>query len=157
MALVLQPIGGSVGIGASQTAPAYTLDVGGDVNCSGAFRVNGTAIGAGGGYSGPSTYVSQPSRFVGNNYQNTHGVPCWVNVVMTVNGGGNANALIGATSGSVTATVAQCSNTDAATGGPYTLSFVLPTGWFAGIVTGGGGATIAAMDRVLLRTEISKP
>ena len=37
---------GNVGIG--KTAPGYALDVAGDVNCTGAFRVNGTAIGGGG-------------------------------------------------------------------------------------------------------------
>jgi hypothetical protein len=36
--------GGNVGI--RNTAPAYALDVTGDVNCTGAFRVNGAAIGA---------------------------------------------------------------------------------------------------------------
>jgi hypothetical protein len=45
--LLLQPNSGSVGIG--KTAPAYALDVTGDVNCTGAFRINGTAIGGGGG------------------------------------------------------------------------------------------------------------
>ena len=39
---------GNLGIG---KAAAYTLDVAGDVNCTGAFRVNGVAIG-GGGISG---------------------------------------------------------------------------------------------------------
>ena len=41
--LLLNPSGGNVGIG--KTTPAYALDVTGDVNCTGAFRVNGTAIG----------------------------------------------------------------------------------------------------------------
>jgi hypothetical protein len=40
--LVLNPSGGRVGIG--NTAPAYPLDVAGDVNTSGAFRVNGVAL-----------------------------------------------------------------------------------------------------------------
>ena len=38
-------------VGIANAAPAYQLDVTGDVNCTGAFRVNGTAIG-GGGISG---------------------------------------------------------------------------------------------------------
>jgi Chaperone of endosialidase len=47
--LVLNPAGGRVGIG--KTAPGYALDVVGDCNISGTFRVNGTAIGTGGGGS----------------------------------------------------------------------------------------------------------
>ena len=47
---------GRVAIGASRT-PGYTLDVGGDVNCTGSFRVNGTAISTGGQ---PQTPWAQP-------------------------------------------------------------------------------------------------
>lgn len=43
--LVLQPVVGSVGIG---RAPSYALDVSGDVNCTGTFRVNGTPFSGGG-------------------------------------------------------------------------------------------------------------
>lgn len=39
---------GNGNVGINTTTPAYTLDVSGDVNCSGAFRVNGTPIGGGG-------------------------------------------------------------------------------------------------------------
>ena len=42
-ALLLQPSGGSVAIG--KLSPSSALDVAGDVNCTGAFRVNGAAIG----------------------------------------------------------------------------------------------------------------
>ena len=61
--LVLQPVAGSVGIGASKTAPAYTLDVGGDVNCTGAFRVNGTPISTG-GIAGITCFVNGGSMGV---------------------------------------------------------------------------------------------
>jgi hypothetical protein len=44
--LLINPLGGKVALGKGSTN--YSLDVAGDVNCSGAFRVNGTAIGAGG-------------------------------------------------------------------------------------------------------------
>jgi len=40
MPLLLNPVGGNVGMGTRN--PAYKLDVVGDVNCTGAFRVNGT-------------------------------------------------------------------------------------------------------------------
>jgi hypothetical protein len=52
--------GGNVGIGVS--SPAYKLDVSGDVNISGTFRVNGTPIGTGGGGisgSGTTNYISK--------------------------------------------------------------------------------------------------
>jgi hypothetical protein len=42
MPLLLNPAGGNVGMGTRN--PAYKLDVTGDVNCTGAFRVNGTAL-----------------------------------------------------------------------------------------------------------------
>lgn len=38
---------GNVGI--NNASPSYKLDVGGDINITGAFRINGTAIGTGGG------------------------------------------------------------------------------------------------------------
>lgn len=43
--LLLNASGGAVGI--NKTAPAYALDVAGDINCTGAFRVNGVGIGGG--------------------------------------------------------------------------------------------------------------
>src|SRR5204863_948599 len=45
--LLLNGLGGGVRVG-SATAPGYALDVTGDVNVSGAFRVNGAPISAGG-------------------------------------------------------------------------------------------------------------
>jgi hypothetical protein len=46
--LLLQPAGGLCGIGGSKQ-PAYAVDVTGDVNVTGAYRVNGTPIVTGGG------------------------------------------------------------------------------------------------------------
>jgi len=37
---------GSLGIGTSKTSPSYAIDAAGDINCTGAFRVNGTALSA---------------------------------------------------------------------------------------------------------------
>ena len=44
--LALNPLGGNVAIGTAN--PQYKLDVAGDINCTGTFRVGGVAIGSGG-------------------------------------------------------------------------------------------------------------
>jgi hypothetical protein len=52
--LVLQPAGATAqpaGVGIGQNKPAYPLDVVGDVNITGVYRVNGVAISTGGGGS----------------------------------------------------------------------------------------------------------
>jgi hypothetical protein len=59
--LILQPLGGKIGIG--NNSPAYTVDVVGDVNVTGAFRVNGTQLSTG-------TVDLTPA----NNWANTVGV-----------------------------------------------------------------------------------
>ena len=41
--ILLNPMGGAVGIGKA-TQPAYALDVVGDINCTGAMRINGTPV-----------------------------------------------------------------------------------------------------------------
>jgi hypothetical protein len=53
--LVLQPRGGNVGIGT--TAPAYKLDVAGDINLTGTLRQNGTAFSAGGQWTTSGTNI----------------------------------------------------------------------------------------------------
>jgi hypothetical protein len=45
--ILLNPLGGNIGV--NKTNPAYAVDVAGDVNVSGAFRVNGVALVTSGG------------------------------------------------------------------------------------------------------------
>ena len=77
--LVLQPRGGYVGI--AKTAPIYALDVGGDVNITGAFRVNGVALSSGG-----VTTQTKPARAIGSIYQNTTGKAMFVVATFSVSG-----------------------------------------------------------------------
>src|SRR5262249_33162683 len=70
-ALVVQASTGYLGVG---TIPSYPLHVIGDVNCTGTYRVNGTAIGGG------ITTQNNVTASRGNNvsYQNTTGKPMYV-------------------------------------------------------------------------------
>jgi hypothetical protein len=74
---------GKVGIG--NTGPSYALDVTGDVNCTGAFRVNGTPISAGGGVTTQSNVTG--SRVGGNIYRNTTGKAMMVNAGVALTAG----------------------------------------------------------------------
>lgn len=73
--LAINPLGGNVGIGTA--SPGSKLDVSGDINCTGAYRVNGTPI-SGGGVTTQSNVTA--SRGVGITYQNTTGKPMMVTV-----------------------------------------------------------------------------
>jgi len=50
--LLLQPSGGNVAIGKGTGGGGFPLDVTGDINCTGAFRINGAAINTAGGLAG---------------------------------------------------------------------------------------------------------
>ena len=63
---------GNTGLGV--TAPTHRLDVAGDVNITGAFRVNGTPVGI--------TTVRYPANVVGQLCQNLTGKPLFVNVCL---------------------------------------------------------------------------
>lgn len=64
---------GNVGI--INSNPAYALDVIGDVNVTGVYRINGVPLAA--GASGP-TVMTRPGKIVGTIYQNTTGKPLYV-------------------------------------------------------------------------------
>jgi hypothetical protein len=80
---------GNVGIGI--TNPAYKLDVAGDVNINGVFRINGTPINTGGGGAGTVTGTGT-----------TNNVPIWTSASALGNSpisisGTNTNILVGST------------------------------------------------------------
>jgi hypothetical protein len=78
-ALLLNPSGGAVGIAKT---PAYALDIAGDCNVTGSFRINGSPI-SGGGITTQSNVTG--SRAQGTVYQNTTGKPMFVSVTSVVN------------------------------------------------------------------------
>jgi hypothetical protein len=96
--IVLEPFGGFVGIGRT-TTPAYMLDVGGDVNCTGAFRVNGTALAGGGVTTGGPV----GGRAVGTTYTNSNPTPLYLSITMNIGSGTFATLTIAGS------TVAQAS------------------------------------------------
>jgi len=119
---------GKLGIG--QGTPTYPLDVLGDVNCTGAFRVNGVALSGGG-----VTTQTQPARALNTIYQNTTGKSIFVNAVVSVPVGGSISALSDSATnpGTIVAAGYNASTTTAAT---VTLPFwVLPGNYYK--VSGG--------------------
>jgi hypothetical protein len=69
--LLLQPNGGNVAINKGTGGGAYALDVTGDINATGAIRINGTAINPSGGIAGISIQI--------NNGSNQPGPFTWLN------------------------------------------------------------------------------
>lgn len=82
--------GGNVGI--NKTNPGYRLDIAGDCNISGTYRVNGTPISGGGG-GALTTVVVNPGRSAGTVYQNTTGKPMFVSITGSVGANGSAMEL----------------------------------------------------------------
>jgi hypothetical protein len=130
--LALNPLGGQVAI--NKTIPSYALDVSGDVNCSGAFRVNGAAIGGG------PTSIANPGRAINAVYQNTSGKVLYVAVGCSIPASSSIAALVGGSSppGSVVAIVDK-----AAAGGGYATVFfiVLPNQYYE-VQSGGSASSI---------------
>jgi hypothetical protein len=70
-------------VGIAKAVPVFALDVVGDVNCTGSFRVNGTAIGSGGSGITAKSIVTG-SRVAGTSYQNSTGKSMFVTIVGNV-------------------------------------------------------------------------
>ena len=121
-------------VGIQKTAPGYPLDVTGDINCSGSFRVGGVAIGTG----GITTQASVGgSRTLGTTYVNG-AKPLFV----TVTGNLGAGVALVAYSDSGALTTVVASNTAPTGGGSVCVSFwVLPGNSFKVTAPSGGIAT----------------
>jgi hypothetical protein len=130
--LILNGLGGGVAVG--KTAAGYALDVSGDCNISGTFRVNGTPLATGGGSF--TTQTNQfGSRALGTNYQNTSGKVMFLAVMVIITVGNNVVAFADAASNPSTQ-VGGAAWT--AGGGSATVCFmVLPGNFYrlAGAVT----------------------
>jgi hypothetical protein len=86
--------------------PGYAMDIAGDCNVTGSFRVNGTAISSGGGLSSQSANLSG-SRALNTVYQNTSGKPMWVSAIVNITGSAGSAYVNTDSSTTPTNTVAQ--------------------------------------------------
>lgn len=80
--------GGTGNVGISNSNAQYKLDVAGDVNCTGTFRVNGVPISTGGGITTQTPLVG--SRVLNTIYRNTTGKAIFVVVCASLTSGGSA-------------------------------------------------------------------
>ena len=92
--LMLNGQGGGVRVG-SAAAPGFALDVTGDVNVSGAFRVNGAPISTGG--SGFTNQNIVTGAAIGTSYQNTSSKTLMVSVTIQMNPGDSVRSEVGPT------------------------------------------------------------
>jgi hypothetical protein len=134
--IILAPTAGNIGIGINANNPAYKLDVAGDVNCTGAFRVNGTAIG--GGIT--TQNVVSGSRALGTVYQNTTGKPMCVHVA--INGAGNAVSAVADSANPPTTTVACAGNGGTTSTNVGVTFWVLPNNYYKAVLAGSGTLAI---------------
>ena len=117
---------GAVGIG---KVPAYSLDVSGDCNITGTYRVNGTPLATGGGGGGITAQsIVTGSRALGGIYQvNPAGKPTFVCVTLNIPSSGAGATAYSDSGSNPSNVVAQMSLSSGANSGVLTLSFwVLP-------------------------------
>lgn len=135
MGISLQPLGGNVGI--ANTNPLYKLDITGDCNISGVYRVNGTPISTGGGgVTTQTTYLSPTRKVDGTAYQNTTGKPMLVAVSVQITNGTIA-AFTDSTSNPTTQ-VNNATNASTSTGNVNVTFWVLPGNYYK--IAGSGGS-----------------
>lgn len=128
-------LGSTVGI--NKAPPGYPLDVAGDINCSGAFRINGTAVGV--GVSTQSANLAGTARVLGSVYQNTG------TKAMRVAATCSCPTVIGLaiytdSAASPTTVVGQTTNGSTNTANQFLSAWVLPGNYYK--VTGGAGASL---------------
>jgi hypothetical protein len=130
---------GRLGIGNS--APGYALDVTGDVNCSGAFRVGGVALATGGG---PTTQTVV-SRALATVYQNATGKPMYVSAQIGINA--TSSTVQAKTDGANPPTTVVSEFANSTVTNWTTLFFiVLPGNYYSVSFQAGSGSVIAWIE-----------
>jgi hypothetical protein len=128
-------------VGILKTGASYPLDVAGDVNCTGSFRVNGSAISAGGGITTQSVVTG--SRTFNTAYQNTTGKPMSVVVSMVATTSTTCYGSAYSDSASTPTTlVAAGGNNSATPATAWTLNlcfWVLPGNYYRIVTSGSPG------------------
>ena len=135
--LLVNPSGGNVGI--AKANPAYALDITGDCNVTGVYRVNGTPISGGGGITTQS--IVGGSRSLGTIYQNG-AKPQFVTATIQVPAG---QAIFGYTDSSSSPTQIVAGQTNASTSATDNMSvsfWVLPNNYFKVTCSSGGSVFV---------------
>lgn len=124
--LHLNVLGGAVGINKGAANPAYALDITGDCNVTGSFRVGGVAIPTS---SSAVTTKDTTVITIGTVYQNTTGKPMFVHYTGTVGVGSSAN-LITDTSASPTTIASSVSNGGSSNQWMNVSGWILPAHYY---------------------------
>jgi hypothetical protein len=138
--LILNGLGGGVRVG-SAASPGYALDVTGDVNCTGTFRVNGAPISGGGG-GGPTVQnVATGAASLSTIYRNGTGKPMWVSVSLSLPAGTSGSAYTDANSNPTTVVGYESAPLGNSTYGALTF-VVLPNNYYRVLGNGVPAPTI---------------
>jgi hypothetical protein len=131
--------------GAGVVNPVYPVDVSGDLNISGAYRIQGTPL-LGGSWrsnagAGGATLIS-PARALGVSYQNNTGRLLYVCVTAQTNPGNqNLSAFAASSSGGVSGNLIG-SQYQATTNGLTAITFMVPANFFYMVSWSGGTTTL---------------